>query len=175
VHSVVALPFGPLGTAAAWGENLVVGLTELPEVKVFDRKGTLQTVIRWADPQIRVTDDVVTRFVEERLAYSGSSAAGADAARLRRWLQGYEFPSTVPAYSKLIADADGLLWVRRYRIPSSPVATWLGFNRRGEWVMDMDVPNTWRILELAETYLLAVTRDTLDVERVVRYRLNAAS
>jgi hypothetical protein len=46
------------------------------------------------------------------------------------------------------------------------------FGRDGTWQADVVLPADWQLLELGEDYLLVLTQDELDIERVEQHGLH---
>ena len=74
-------------------------------------------------------------------------------------------------YDRILTGADGLLWVRRSRVPGSPAYVWLGFDQTGEWAAQLEVPRDWRVFEIGDAHILARVSDALGVETVIMHEL----
>jgi hypothetical protein len=91
-------------------------------------------------------------------------AEGAPAAR------GATRPS-YPAIDQLLLDADGLLWASPYDPAVLAPRTWYVFQRDGQLVDSVSVPERVRPFHIGTDFLLGVWYDPLDVEYVRLYRL----
>ena len=156
------VPFAPIGLATAWHETAVLAPGEQPELRVLDRTGNLEMLIRWSDEQQPVTRGLIGAYLEERFGNDGEA---------RRRLPDYPYPDRVHPYDRVLAGADGLLWVRRPRVPGSPVYDWLGFDQAGEWAAQLEVPRDWQVFEIGDAHILARVSDALGVESVVMHEL----
>ena len=156
------VPFAPIGLATAWHETAVLAPSEQPELQVLDRTGNLEMLIRWSDEQQPVTRGLINAYLEERFGNDGEA---------RRQLPEYPYPDRVHPYNRILTGADGLLWVRRSRVPGSPVYVWLGFDQTGEWAAQLEVPRDWEVFEIGDAHILARVSDALGVESVVMHEL----
>ena len=99
--------------------------------------------------------------------------AGGDEAQIREAL--YR-PSYLPAVSHLVAGDDGTIWLRRY----DPVVTETGEPMREWWVLDSGgsplaralTPDGLEVKLVTDDTVWGIERDELDVEYIVRHRLN---
>lgn len=79
-------------------------------------------------------------------------------------------PERRPAYSNLLMDATGAVWLEEHRGEflnfTSPAArTWEVFDRDGAWLGTVELPGRFAVHEINADYLLGVRRDELDIER----------
>lgn len=86
----------------------------------------------------------------------------------RRWAAG-----RAPAYDRLLADRVGNLWVREGGTGplTSGSMTWSVFNAAGRWLGDVAMPARFTPTDIGTDYVLGVSRDADDVERVALFRL----
>jgi hypothetical protein len=128
---------------------------------------------------------------EYRRAYSnspdesGREASPAQRERFQRLAAEVEFAEQLPAFSRILIDREGNLWVRQYEIwedapgRSGPVSVptyhhpslWDVFTSRGVWLGHLELPADFAPLEIGKDYVAGVWRDTEDVEYVQIYRL----
>ena len=95
-------------------------------------------------------------------------------------------PPRLPTITALHAGPDGTLWVQRagaaedvhpmaLNTPDPPSGwggpTWEVFDREGRWLGSVELPPRFRLLASEGDLLYGVRRDALDVERVMRLRL----
>jgi hypothetical protein len=78
-------------------------------------------------------------------------------------------PTRRPAYSGLLVDPNGFVWLAEYG--ASPVFSpeprpWLVFDPRGAWLGTVDLPPNFDLFEVGEDYVLGRARDELGVETV---------
>ena len=71
-----------------------------------------------------------------------------------------------PAFEALESDPLGYLWVQEYRLPDQDGNLWTVFDAEGRVQGFMETPPDLDVFEIGEDYVLGVTADALDVERV---------
>lgn len=107
--------------------------------------------------------------------------AGGEADRLGR-LRPRRRRERTPAIAGLLADDRGLLWVKAYDPaadgvyvegpPPGPGGVWRVVTPRGETVAEVSVPDGVVPLDFRGDRLLGLTRDRLDVERLVVHAID---
>jgi len=189
----LALPWGAGAKWAVRGDEVFLGMSDRPEIRVFDSVGLLTQVIRWPDTPRPVS-------AADRALY---------ADRRERWLEKYPqvgeaFPdldeySTVPtekpALLSLLTDDEGNLWVREYPAsvagrpdiydysnpdapfrenpaPSQDPERWNVFDSTGRLLGAVEVPADLAVRSIHKNRLIAIWRDEFDVERIRFYHLN---
>jgi hypothetical protein len=90
---------------------------------------------------------------------------------VERLVSAAPLPATVPAYSDVIVDAAGNLWVGAFHLRESTATLWTVFDKEGHLLGDLEVPAGLTIYDIGNDYVLGRTRAELDVERVALYRL----
>jgi hypothetical protein len=61
--------------------------------------------------------------------------------------------------------------MRKHAIPGEMLTDWLIFDHDGTWLTTVAMPSEFQVLDVGHDYVLVLTRDDLDVERVRWYRL----
>jgi len=158
--------FAPLfvvdGHLAVGGEALYAGDAERVEYRRFSIAGELQQIIRAPELDRALTSEEVAA---ERAAMLGSDPS----PRLRDVVARLPAPDLRPAYSDILVDREGYVWVSRYWSPrrqaDEPVL-WYIFNPLGVWMGSVATPARFTLLEVGVDYLLGVRRDELDAEPV---------
>jgi hypothetical protein len=88
-----------------------------------------------------------------------------------------KFADHYPAYSRLLISQAGDLWVRAFATAdglgeagrlnsSSASSTWSIYNAQGAWIADCTLPPHFAPAEIGADYVLGISRDADDVERV---------
>ena len=173
--------FAPRAVLTSAGTSWYFGFGNTYEIREFDVDGRLRRLIRrgWTPAPVTRTD------IEQFVAVWGKRwirTTGTDAERERREMLGAEYADTVPAFSQLIADRAGGLWVRNANLPDAaragdlsdtPMApsTWSVFGRDGVWLGDVEAPAHFLPHDIGRDYVLGVARDADGVETVVLYRM----
>jgi hypothetical protein len=164
----------PDGTLA-WAMNGVY------EVRRHTRDGSLAAIIRRDARRRPVTPGdrrALTEAVGSMLLDQGVSPAAAQTmtARMR-------IAETFPALAAVHVAPGGAVWVQRVRVPSDPegegpldpmdlgAPDWDVFDGAGLWLGTVRLPDGFTLMSLGDHILHGVVRDDLDVQRVVRIRL----
>jgi hypothetical protein len=167
----------------AVGQNAVYyGMGDAWELTAVDLTGRDQRTFRVAR-QVRHVTAADTATLRELIV------AGASPAMRPAYLRALglaSLPRTVPAYSAMLVDPDGHLWIREYDyrnmilnaflpIPYASVTparvTWVVLDSQGRWVTDVEVPPTFRVFEIGSDYVLGTIRGADRLERLQVRRL----
>lgn len=78
-----------------------------------------------------------------------------------------------PYFDFLVADGTGSLWVRLADPdPENEPQRWLVFDQQGAWLGQAETPAGLHISDIGADYVLGVTTDDLDIQRVQMYGLS---
>jgi hypothetical protein len=157
--------FERTGTFTAWRDRLFVGDGDRYEIAVIDTSGrTIQSIRRLQTPRPVTTDAIAAQRAERIGRYPNESRREAE-----RVYAEIPVPETMPAYSRVVADAEGNLWVEEYRVTADEPLRWTVFDSAGRMLGTLAVPPTLRIMEIHRDVLIGVARDSLDVPQVRVY------
>lgn len=149
-------PYGRATSAAVGGNLLYVGTGERFEVAVHDTTGRLVRLVRIpavADSLPRAAVDSYQARVRRRVEQGDSSAA--DRALLGA-LERAPYPATVPAYERIVADPDGMLWVLDAAPMTREAVTWRVFDPSGRYLGIVPMPSRFVVHEIGRDYVLGV-------------------
>jgi hypothetical protein len=76
------------------------------------------------------------------------------------------FPELFPAFSAMVVDDEGNLWLREYMAPRAKEARWTIMNDRGAVEAHIDLPSQLTVLRVTPDEITGVWRDDLNVESV---------
>jgi hypothetical protein len=161
-------PFGRQTRLAVAEGNVYVGTSESHEVRVYDPDGVLQRLIRWEGDELTLSSEVAEEYFEWEVNRVPSGAQPG----VRREFTDMTLPDTRPAYSELMVDELGNLWVREFDPIRDATQRWLVCDSNGVWLGRMTFPPRYTVLEILDDRVVGVERDDLDVERVVVYELS---
>ncbi|MEX0893808.1 MAG: hypothetical protein WEB88_16695 [Gemmatimonadota bacterium] len=166
----------PLGAALPFAANPTVAvglgtalLTQGPpaEIRAIDVTGRMAAIYRIDDFPVReVSDSMIEAYVDARFDNEESRAF---------WMNQFSrppVPDTMPAFEALLVDAEDWLWARLYRISEDEPQRWVLFDPEGVARGTVKTPTAVTIHRIAADAILGVQRDSLQVERVVRYPLS---
>lgn len=178
----VSAELGPVAGSERWrngphlyGKQTVVALTEhrallgtadQHELLEYDLDGQLLRKIRWRGPDLAIPPGEIERFRD------WAASAPPEERRVREDdIMLLEFPESYPAYTALLPDPDGSLWLRAYAPPGIDGEHWAILSSEGVWLGDLELPDRFTLSEIGEDHLLGVYRDDLDTEFVHQYAL----
>ena len=84
-------------------------------------------------------------------------------------------PPRLPAYMEILVDELGYVWAERFRRPWAGANRWGVFSPEGNFHGHVEMPDRFQVMSIARDYVLGVSRDEFDVERVELYRLDRVS
>ena len=165
-----------------WGDLVVASQNSRYELRAFHADGALARVVR-LEHELRVPTEADRReFVERRMAVyrtgrnpqTGAPTPEAFLSQyIRPFLESYTLAETFPAFSTILCDGAGNLWVREYDLPleERPAPLWTVFDPQGRVLGLVETPPDLTIHEIGEDYVLGTVKDELDVQYVRMYPL----
>ncbi len=171
--------FGPTAVFAAVGPSLVVGYGGEYSIQILSANGRVERIVRRRWTPVPVTDADIDAYVREWFKRWGK-ATGPEAEKQKQDLRDDPYASEVPAYSRIIADRAGRLWVREPHLADAPAggelamgslvpSVWSVFDPDGRWLGDVTMPAHFRPTDIGPDYVLGIAADSDGVETVVRY------
>jgi hypothetical protein len=160
----------PAGRATVFDlheDRLFVGSGERFEVEVREVDGTLQSLLRGPQLTLQVTDSLKAVTLEAMLR----GVAEARRPEARSTVVSWDWPGSVPAYTALQVDSNGVVWTRAYSADPLEGEIWSLLDPEEGYLGDVHLSPGQTLLEAGSDYLLVLSRDHLDVERVERYLL----
>lgn len=163
------LPLGKEPVLGIGRSQVYVGSADRFEIRAFQLDGSPSVVLQRGEPPTAVTPAHVRDLIEREVAADGEARRAA----IERALGEIEFPSTLPAYTHLLVDAEDLVWVRPYPPRDSTAVRWSVFAPSGALVAEVSVPIFLEVFEIGSDYLLGRYFDPDEAVPHVRvYRLN---
>lgn len=109
----------------------------------------------------------------ERAQHRAEYLRGFDAAARERQARVYDLvpqPQAAPSFGAFLTSPDGLLWIRRFRMPSDSNDVWVVLDDRGDVRGRVILPVGVEPQGVTRERIFARFRDTLGVHSVVVYR-----
>jgi len=187
----LTIPFTLAGGTGhvAGGQGLVwIGSADDAEAKAYRDDGTLEVIARFPASPRPLDPDLVRRWREGpyEATVNDFERWGVDVRVHRAFPQGRHLPSTVPAYSSLLVDALGNLWVQGYALPGD-AELWDVYDPTGIWQGTVEFPpevtgcepmeltylmaRCDTVFEIGDDYVLIRHFDEMRVQRVRVHRL----
>ena len=138
------------------------------EVEEWTAGGRQIATLRWHAGPPRTVASIWDRFVSEDLA----SMEGEERAQYTHfYAEPLKLPTIVPAADALLADAEGYIWARRYRLPWEKAQRWDVLAPEGQWRTVIGTPDRLNVTQIGRDFILGTHRDSLGVERVQMFTL----
>ena len=106
---------------------------------------------------------------ELAVAWETASARSRDSPEYLR--EHLPAPDSIPNVDDLLLDDEGMVWVGSYRVDPSAPRLYHVYDSEGPFLARVTMPAGIEVLEIGAGHVLGVTRDALDVERVVLLEL----
>ena len=160
--SVTGLVFGRYLVTGFAPDGFFVGTNERYELSRYDTLGRLTGSIRLDRPPTPVTASAIAEVESARLA---SASNANERTRSEAFFEQMQFPTTMPAYGRVLVDSEGNIWVARYSI-IPPSGVWDVFDADGQLLGELQLPPRFHPRQITGSWLIGTSRDELDVERV---------
>lgn len=147
------------------GNTIVRGDADRMQIEETSTSGALLRVLRIADYPLDL--DAATAAAERR------ARLGPDPGPRRAQLPN---PDRRPAYSQVLVDAEGAIWLRPFlgRSEQGGPETWQALDSAGTWLGGVDVMEGLRVSSVGRDWVLGVWTDSLGVEHPRMHRLRRA-
>lgn len=178
-------PFGPVLHVVVLADRFCSGYSRSYELQCYTPNGNLTLVLRRATQSVPISDSARKAYELSVLKARGEIGAAVPerlVEQRRRMLAATVYAERYPAFAAVLAARSGDLWVRDYRpedgvsrgmfhpAPTTPTQ-WKVFAPDGRWLSEINLPARFTPFEIGADYLLGVSRDEDDVERVTLWRL----
>jgi hypothetical protein len=175
------VPLSPLMFSAILDDELYVGETLTPMVRVLGGTGDVLREIGWEPEAVPPG-----QALREVIALAVQRADPSDRDSVRERLEGMPEPQRVPAYSEFMVDRLGFLWVRPYEVTSDPAGwpgvqgafksraggMWWIFTPTGSRAGSVELPPDLEPYQISVDAVVGIRRDDLGVEHVQVHRLH---
>ena len=157
-----------------WGDLVVVSPTSSYEIRAFREDGTLDRIVRREhSPRVPVEADRVPYIEDVMVDYRAADVPEPVMAAVRREFETVPLAKFFPAFTSVMTDATGHLWVEEYEFPREerPGVLWTVFDPTGRVLGFVETPEGLEIFEIGEDYILGSTEDEFEVEYVQMWPL----
>ncbi len=155
----------------ALGSTIVLAHGSKPELQVLDDEFNLRMIIRWSEPNRKVTRADIRAYREDyRERRNPSNWSQYDDDRVSRELPAAD---VFPAISSVRIGRDGRIWVRQYDRPREDRG-WLTFGADGKFICHMaQLPGD--VWEFGADYVLLLHESEFGAETVRMHSLTSPS
>ncbi|MEX2530231.1 MAG: hypothetical protein WD960_05600 [Gemmatimonadota bacterium] len=166
----IGFPFIPFSVdpSMAVGDDVIYLATGTePRVEIFHRSGEKVRELRWdAGDRTPVSDAPLDQLLAHQV-----QEAGADEIQLRTLHREAPLPDSLPIFQSLFVDADGRLWVERYRFPWESERRWDLFDRDDRWIGEVVTERDFDPHHASGDEVLGVLIDEMGIQRMARFEL----
>ncbi len=169
---VVPLPLTAIFSTAVHGEEVFVGNGAAFQVDVFDAEGAHRRSLR-LDREPPPFTDVLRAGYIERQSEGAERLQGSDRADEVRNRLERDLPDRLPAFSQILIDPEGRLWLIGYRVlgAEDEPRTATVLSPDGRLLGQLTLPAGLRPFQVGDDWILGRTEDELGVVRVVLHRI----
>ena len=164
------IAYGRRLVTGLWGDLVVVSPTSSYEIRAFREDGTLDRIVRRDHEPRAPTEADRAPYVEDQMIHILATPELPEqiVEEARSHFLGAPFAETFPAFTSVMTDAAGNLWVEEYEFPleDRPGVLWTVFDPTGQVLGFVETPEGLEIFEIGEDYILGTTEDELEVEYV---------
>ncbi|MDE2803660.1 MAG: hypothetical protein OXN18_00790 [Gemmatimonadota bacterium] len=161
--------FGKTSHIAVLGQRIFRGSAITMQVEELDMTGSPVRILRIPGYPLDLSD---AQVAAERDARLGRFRPGSTSV-FRRLAEDLPDATTRPAYSEILVDPSGAIWLELFRGESEQEQPreWLVLDADGTWLGTVEVPRRFTVMEIAMDAVLGVREDELDVEHPQVLRL----
>ena len=162
--------FGKFARIATRGNTIFRGNANSMQIEMLSPSGQLLQVFRLVDYPLDLTADIIAAERAARL--------GVDPHPIVRQIEDQlPDPESRPAYSQVLVDAEGAIWLRPFlgRSEQGKPETWQVVDSAGTWLGSVEVMKNFRIMSVEKETLAGVWTDTLGVEHPRVHQLSRGS
>jgi hypothetical protein len=163
-------PFATTTHVVMTGDRIFAGNGATFEVRVLDSHGPLNELWRLTAPERRVTASDIAADKAGLLARARTDNQRRDIERVYGTVP---VPDLMPAYSRLLVDAAGLLWVEEYFAAGDQVRSHVIFSPDGRPVARVRLPRQFEMRQIGQDYIIGIwLDDATGVEYVRQFGLD---
>ncbi len=172
-------PFGLVSHRAVHGHYLYQGTGELYQYEVHGERGRLTKLVRRSFTRAPVTPANQTEYVEVMAERASSHGGERSRQSVQASLENEtEWLDLKPAFTALLVDEEGNVWVENYRgflstdVPPNPPSTfWSVFDPEGRWLGEVEVPGRLLIRTVGPDHVIGLWKLDSGVSEVRVYPL----
>ena len=162
--------------AAKWRDLIVATWNKPYEIRAFGADGNLARIVRLEHVPVVPTEADRPAYLAEQMAFLRTFVNSAGdpmpeaylEAEIRPFLESRPLAEHFPAFSTILADGAGHLWVREYDRPREerPAPLWTVFDPEGRVLGFVETPQGLDILQIGDDFILGRVKDEFEVEYV---------
>jgi len=159
--------FGKQSHVAALGGHILRGSSDAMQLEELDPSGNLVRILRIPGYPLELSD---ARIAAERDLVLGRLTPGNP---LRAPFEAAPVSDTRPAFTDILVDPSGAVWLELHRgeTERDQPEKWLVLDADGTWLGTVEMPDRFRVAEIAMDAVLGVREDALDIQHPQLLRL----
>ena len=152
----------PVLGSSHWG--FVLGTNDDWSLVKYDLDGIPLDTLALEEDRRVVSETHRAAYVQRRVRRDRD--AGRPTSETRRYWREYPYPTHFPAYSKVVASDDGLVWVESFQVSylEQRAPHWKVFDADGTLTATVDLPERFRLLWVGDTHVAGIMLDAFDVQ-----------
>jgi hypothetical protein len=167
-RNTLLMPYGKELLVAQSSTHTFIGDTGSDTILVWGVDGRKLGTIRLQIQPRRFTQSELTQIQDSLVKNAKNKPGGAQAEAAYREVP---FPSTAPAFKTLIADREGLLWIKEFTWPK-PTSSWLVVDAASRVHAKVLLPNGFRPTDIGRDYIAGISTDADGLETINVYKLD---
>ncbi len=152
-------------------DRIVVGTADRLALDFYSVNGKLIRSVRAANVDVRLTPAIDAAYRDFLRARQANESPEERAAGERR-ISAIDLPDSVPAYSSLLGDDAGNLWVGEYRYDLAPPRRFLVFGADGRFITAITLPQNFRAMTIARDRIWGRETNELEVQYVTAHAIH---
>lgn len=173
LQTTVGLPLSSGASFAAYDSGFCHVFGPVFQIRCFDSAGDPTAIARVDSVPRAVEPEDVERAFERQLELARAAGNVPREQALLRARPSMTFPEYLPAFTQLLTDDSGRIWVRRYALPDDPRVEWWIFDAE-RWLGRLRVDPALQITDVHGDRVLGVWRDAFGIERLRVHRFGVA-
>ncbi len=167
--------FGRALYVAGTADGFYAGASDGYQIEHRGPDGALRRLIRRAHEPRKVTDADLEAYFEGsgklNLSQMPPSMRAKFEEKQRTRRERIPHRATMPAFTQLLVDGAGNLWVRDPRPDQEAPQRWSVFDAEGGWLGTVETPADLTVEQIGTDWILGTAKDEMDVEHVRMYRI----
>ena len=165
----VPIHFGKTSHVTTFGQRILLGSNDMMQLEELDMSGNLLRILRIPDYPLDLSD---AQIAAERDFILGRGRPGSTSP-LRQALEAAPASDTRPAFTDILVDPSGAVWLQLHRGESEQdlPQEWLVLDADGTWLGNVGIPDRFTVTDITMDAVLGVWEDELDVEHPQVLRL----
>lgn len=161
-------PFKHNLVSSIFSNRAFMGSSDKFEILVYSFNGDLQKIITLPGIDLTLTDKEFKETIQSQLNRIDDLESKK---RYTKYWSKLPHRKSKPAYSNLVIDDEGNLWIEEYQYDESKLTTWWIFNLEGFLLVEIEMSGNFQVFEIGHEYVLGKKINEDGFESIHVYRL----